>query len=57
MLFVTTCDDSGRSSQVHNKHKLVLSYDPEPTNVNAHLYVVAVIQIQNKILSEQQTHA
>jgi hypothetical protein len=32
---ITTCDDSGRSSQVHNKHKLVLSYDPEPTNVHA----------------------
>lgn len=39
---VTTCDDSGRSSQVHNKHKSVLSYDPEPTNMHAHLYVPAV---------------
>lgn len=32
---ITTCDDSDRNSQVHNKHKLVLSCIPEPAGVHA----------------------
>jgi len=32
---ITTCDDFDRNSQVHNKHKLVLSCVPEPADVHA----------------------